>query len=670
MLTRLRVVPWTLALAAVLLAPAGSAQTGDDLVLQAREALRKKDAPQLAAARQLIGAVGHPLAQWVEYWELLLRLPEAQQAELDAFYARWRGSYVEDRLRNDWLLELGKRRDWAAVRAEFPRFRMNDDREVTCYSLLAQHLDGHDVRIAARAAWHAQRELDDGCALMASTLVEARVLGADDVWQHARLALEFNRPRVARAAAALLGPAAEKAVAELIDNPARWLAHAPEATPGTGQALELLAWLRLAANDPDQAASQLQTAQRLPLPAIATAWAQTAKQAALKQSPLAAAYALRAWLLWSAAALPGVQPPWSDDLLAWQVRAALRMPALDPDRWPLVRRAIEAMSATEQRDSTWAYWKARAVRALAEPGPGGDGDRAEAQAALESIALQMSFYGKLATEELGGHLALPAAPEPPTVGEAEAARSRPGLARALQLIALGLRNEGVREWNYTLRGLPERDLLAAAQWACEDQVWDRCIATSDRTRTEIDMAQRFPLPMRESIVARARAVGVDPALLFALIRQESRFVADTRSSVGALGLMQLMPATAKWTARKIGLDYRPDMITDQDVNVQLGATYFRRLVDDFDGSLTLATAAYNAGPGRPRRWRDGPQVEPAAWIESIPFTETRDYVKRVLSNSVYYAAMLGQPVPTLGARLGAPIGPRDPAAPAPDRELP
>jgi soluble lytic murein transglycosylase len=657
-------------LAAALLAPAGSAQTGDDLVLQAREALRKKDAPQLGAARQLIAAVGHPLAQWVEYWELSNRLPEARQAELDTFYARWPGSYVEDRLRNDWLLELGKRRDWAGVRAEAPRFRMNDDREVTCYALLAQHLDGHDVRAAARAAWHAQREADDGCALMAATLVEARVLGAPDVWQHARLALEINRPRVARAAAALLGPAAEQAVAELTDNPARWLAHAPEASPGTGQELELLAWMRLATSDPELAAGQLETAQRLPLAATATAWAQTAKQAALKQSPQAGAYARRAWLLWDAAALPGVLPPWTDDLLAWQVRAALRMPAQDPERWPLVRRAIGAMSPAEQRDSAWVYWQARALQALAEPGPGGAADRATAQAAFESIAPQLGFYGKLATEDLGGHMVLAAAPEPPTAAEAEAARSRPGLARALQLIALGLRNEGVREWNYTLRGLPERDLLAAAQWACEGQVWDRCIATSDRTRSEVAMAQRYPLPMREQIVARARAVGVDPALLFALIRQESRFVADTRSPVGALGLMQLMPATAKWTARKIGLDYRPEMIADRDINVQLGATYFRRLVDDFDGSLALATAAYNAGPGRPRRWRDGPQVEPAAWVESIPFTETRDYVKRVLSNSVYYAAMLGQPVPTLGARLGAPIGPRDPATPAPDRDLP
>jgi soluble lytic murein transglycosylase len=659
------------ALTTTLVAPAARAQTGDDVVLQAREALRKKDRNQLTAARQLVTGIGHPLAQWVEYWELSNRLAEAQQTDLDAFYARWSGSYVEDRLRNDWLLELGKRRDWAGVRAEFPRFRMNDDREVTCYALLAQHLDGQAVAAAAvRAAWHAQRELDDGCALMAATLAEARVLGPDDLWQRARLAIEFNRPRLARAALTLAGAADEKTLAELTDNPAHFLARRH---PGAAeQDLDLLALIRLAASDPEATAGLLETtwAHRLPLAATATAWAHVGKQAAQKQLPQAGNHAQRAWLLWDATALPGDTPQWTDDLLAWHVRAALRMTANDRDRWPLARRAIEAMSVTQQHDATWVYWKARATLALAPPGAEGDDARALAQAALESIAPQQGFYGTLATEDLGGRVRLPAAPVPPAAAEREAVRSRSGFGRSLQLIALGLRDEGVREWNYTLRGLGERELLAAAQWACEREVWDRCINTSERTRTEIQMAQRYPLVLREPIVARAQTLGLDPAVVFGLIRQESRFVPEIRSAAGAVGLMQLMPATARWTAKKIGLDYRPEMINDRSVNLQLGSSYFKRLLDDFDGSLAMAAAAYNAGPGRPRRWREGATMEPAAWAESIPFNETRDYVKKVLNNAVWYGVMLGQQAPTLKARLGASIGPRDPAAPAPDRELP
>ena len=135
--------------------------------------------------------------------------------------------------------------------------------------------------------------------------------------------------------------------------------------------------------------------------------------------------------------------------------------------------------------------------------------------------------------------------------------------------------------------------------------------------------------------------------------------------------MQVMPATARWTANRIGLEgFKPEQITERDINLRLGASYLKLVLDDFGGSQALAAAAYNAGPGRPRRWRDGALLEAAAWAENIPFSETRDYVKKVLSNAVYYGAMLGLPAPSLKARLGGPIGPRDASAPAPDRELP
>ena len=665
---------WLAAAAALCgpMAPAARAQNGDQIVLQAREALRAKDRNGLASAVQAINAAGHPLAQWVEYWELGNRLADARQADLDAFYARWSGTYVEDRLRNDWLLELGKRRDWVNFRTEYPRFRMNDDREVSCWALLTRHLDGEDVRDAARSAWFAQRDLDDGCQQLATTLATAKIFKPADLWQKARLAIEANRPNVAVAAAALVRPGNEQIVRSIIDDPVRWLRRRPNMGAGAAHELELLALMRAAASDPERAAGLLEQVwgERLPVALSATAWAHAAKQAALRQLPQAAAYARRAWQLWDAAARPGTAPPWSDDLLAWHVRAALRQGAGEASRWILIERAIEAMSAAEQLDGTWIYWRARATQATAKPGPEGDAQRAAATRALQSIAPQLNFYGKLALEELGEPVRLPAAPQPPSAAERDAARSHPGLTRALQLIGLGLRGEGVREWNFSLRGMAERDLLAAAQWACEREIWDRCINTSDRTRVEVDMAQRFPMPFRSQVLAQARETGLEPAVLYGLIRQESRFVTDVRSSVGASGLMQLMPATARWTARKIGHPYTPAMINDSDVNLRLGAAYFKLVLDDFGGSLAMATAAYNAGPNRPRRWREGAIMEPAAWAETIPFNETRDYVKKVLSNSVYYAALLGTPGPTLKARLGPPIGPREATAPATDRELP
>jgi soluble lytic murein transglycosylase len=654
-----------------------AAAAGDETIVQAREAFRVRDKAALARLRAAAVTANHPLAQWVDYWELNNRLAEAQQGELDTFWARWGGTYVEDRLRNDWLLELGRRRDWANFRAEHPRFRMNDDREVACYALLTQHQDGLDVRQAARAAWFAQRDADDGCQLLGQTLFDAKVLGAEDVWHEVRLSVDANRPRAARAAAALIAPGLAAEIDALFKDPARLLRDrrdAPAGRNGYPQIAVFALW-RLAAADPDAAVAQLEQNfdKRLKPADAASAWAGVARQSAFKLHAQAAEHARRAWKAWDGAG-KAHSPPWSDEMLAWHARAALRLPASDRQRWTLLTRSVDAMSGAEQRDAAWVYWKARAALAQARPGEEGDGARAWARLSLESIAAPLTFYGQLALDELGRRAALPPVPAPPTESERTAMREHPGLTRALQLVALGLRSEGVREWNYSLRGMDDRDLIAAAALACQHEVWDRCINTSERSKAEFDVAQRYPTPFREQVLAKAREVGVDPAYVYGLIRQESRFVTDARSSVGASGLMQLMPATARWTAGKLGLAWKPELITDRDINLQLGMTYLKMLKDDFDDSSVMAAAAYNAGPSRPRRWREGAVVEPAAWVEGIPFNETRDYVKKVLANTLVYSSVLGERIAASAAplktRLGGAIGPRDPNAPAADRDLP
>lgn len=651
-------------------AQAPAVPAADAPIVEAREALRKNDRARLAALKASTAAARHPLASWVDYWELSARLNTATVAEVDGFFTRWSGTYVEDRLRNDWLLELGRRRDWAPFAREFPRFRMNDDREVTCYALLTQHLAGADVRQAAREAWYAQRDADEGCQLLARTLFDDKQLAAAEVWQEVRLSTENNRPRAARTAAALLGDEPAQAVAQIFDNPARWLAQRkPSAQPEDRQ-LRTVAVIRLAASDPEAAAGQLAQpwAAQMPAALKAAAWGVVAKQAALKLQPEAAGWYRRAFDQQRASQEP---PAWSDETLAWGVRAALRSAPSEAERWALVQQAVGAMSAQEQKDTAWVYWRARALQALAPRDAAGDEARAGARQLMQSIASPLSFYGKLASEDLGLRPSLPPTPAPPSPAEREAAAGVPGLQRGLHMISLGLRSEGVREWNFTLRGMNDRELLAAAQVACEREVWDRCINTSDRTKAEINLAQRFPTPFRQDVVAAARRIGLDPAYVYGLIRQESRFIMDARSHVGASGLMQLMPATARWTARKIGLDFKPEMINDREVNLRLGTAYLKLVLDDFGGSAAMAAAAYNAGPSRPRRWREGPLMEVAAWAENIPFNETRDYVKKVLSNATVYAALLeGAPTLALKVRLGAPIGPRDGNAPSPDKDLP
>jgi soluble lytic murein transglycosylase len=655
-------------------------------IYEAKSAFQKRDRNRLAQLRTSTAASQHPLAMWVAYWDLNARIGDVQAAEVEAFYARYPGTYVEDRFRNDWLLELGKRRDWPRFAADFPRFRMNDDREVTCYALLTEHLAGKDVVDAARAAWLAQREADDGCTLMATTLFEAQKINSNDVWRKARFAVDANRPRAARQAVALLGAEAAQGAAALLESPAKYLATQAHTRSRLGAELTTLALMRLASTDTDNVSRLLRERWQNALPPdlASWAWAMLGKQTAMKLLPgavehyeRAAQWAAQAQRTDKTAAEPDhpIELDWPDDTLAWKVRAALRGNG-GKGQWPQVQRAIDSMSAAEQRDPTWVYWKARALQALARaasPQAQAGALKNQAQAMLTSIAGQFHFYGKLAAEDLGQPLTLPPQPAPLTDAEMAQAQQTMGLRRALVLIGMGLRGEGVREWNFTLRGMNDRQLLAAAQLACNQQIWDRCINTSDRTKVEVDLNQRFPMPFRNEVVARTKEIGLDAAYVYGLIRQESRFIMDARSHVGASGLMQVMPATARWTAKKLDIPYTPDLITDRDTNIAIGTGYLKLVLDDLEGSQPLAAAAYNAGPGRPRRWREGPNLEPAVWAENIPFSETRDYVKKVMSNATYYAALLkgdATVAPSLKARLGKVVGPRDARSAGVNKDLP
>ena len=655
--------------AAVNTMPEVHAQASSDTIVDAREAFRRKDRNGLAAARALAMASQHPLAMWIDYWELTNRIADVSQPDVDAFYARWPNTYVEDRLRNDWLLELGRRRDWTDFSADFPRFRMNDDREVTCYALLTEQLNGKDVVDAARAAWFAQREADDGCALLASTLIEAKLFNSEDVWRKMRLAADAGRLRVAQQAAGLISPTTAALVKDLASSPARFLTRKASAGGRASAELATLALMRMAANDPDVAAGELthRWERALPPDLAAWAWGSVAKQSAIKLQPDASEHYQHAARFF---ARDNNRPvDWPDDTMAWRARAALR--ANDgKGRWPQVLQAIDAMSPTEQRDPTWVYWKARALQAEARHNHKGEEQQAEAQALLTSIAGQLDFYGVLAAQTLGQTVPLPPPPSPLTDEERAGASGNAGLARALQLAALDLRDEARREWNYTLRGMNDRQLLAAASTACTVQDWQLCINTSERTRTEIDISQRYPIPYKDEIFQRSRDLNIDPSYVFGLIRQETRFMPSLRSYVGAAGLMQLMPNTAKWVARKIGMNYSSDMIADPSTNLRLGTGYLQLMLDAFDGSQAMAAAAYNAGPNRPRKWRDGPVLDTAVWTENIPFNETRDYVKKVLSNASIYAALLNGGPLDLRPRLGRMVGPRDPNASEPDKDLP
>ncbi|MCM1512521.1 MAG: lytic transglycosylase domain-containing protein [Oxalobacter formigenes] len=618
---------------AMLLLPAKAAQdfstttAEDTLFLELRAAARKQDAPEAGRLAALLA--DYPAPSYVAYYRLKSRLEEAGEAEILRFIARYKGSAIADRLRNDWLLLLGKKGEWALFDREYPLFQLKDDFQLKCYYLISRALKGEEVAGEAKALLDTPKKNSEACQELVAVLMRTGQFSAEDVWFQARTAVQGSQAAAVKRLAFLAGALPEE-TARALDKPAVVLAEGPGGNM-TSRQLFILALGRLAKKDPAQAAAILkENEEGLSLPERQAAWAQMALPAALALSP----EALDFWKKAEGA-------PLSAYAQEWRARTALRA----YDRAAL-GRWIDGMPERVRRDPAWVYWKGRVFLET--------GDEEAARRCFEEIAGQFHFYGQLAAEELGGRTVIPAMDRPE---KAEVARmaANPGFGLALKFFAMNLRFEGSREWNWQLRGMNDRELLAAAEFARQQGVLDRMVNTSDRTKERFNFGQRFPMPFRDNLAAAAGEAGIEMTWVYGLIRQESRFVMNARSQAGASGLMQLMPATAKLVAKKIGLtDYRPAEINSMETNLLLGTNYLRMLMEQLDYSEVLATAGYNAGPRRPLAWRARlPEtVEGAVFAETIPFTETRDYVKKVLSNAVYYAALeTGRPQ-SLKQRLG------------------
>ncbi|WP_427312343.1 transglycosylase SLT domain-containing protein [Cupriavidus sp. H39] len=589
----------------------------DEAFAALREAARKNDVERAYAISATL--VDYPVPSYVEYFRIKPQLFDASGlARIDApddqvrvFLQRYKGDAIADRMRNDWLLVLGKKRDWANFDVEYPQFALKDDTQVECYALLSRALKGQNVAADARNVLSDPRYYGEGCVDLIGYLAQSQQIQRSDVAFQARLALEQNYLTLAAKIAALL----------------------PDARMD-GDTLATI--VKMARADPSQAVAYLSTAQgALSRDEQGAAWGVIGQFAAKKLLPEAAGYYRRQMDL-------GGNQWLSDDTQEWRVRAALRQ-----GDWKQVRQAVELMRPElRAKDPAWIYWYGRALKA--------DGRDTEAQQNFQQIAGQFNFYGQLASEELGNRITLPART---TVSDAEAMamRARPGFQRAQKFYAMNLRFEGNREWNWELRNMSDRELLAAAEYARRLELLDRTVNSADRTRNEHDFTLRFLMPYRDIMQRATDEVGLDMAWVYGLIRQESRFIMNARSSAGAHGLMQVMPATARYVARKIGMsDFSPSMMADPTVNIQLGTNYLNMVLTDLDSSWTLASAAYNAGPGRPKAWRStlARPVEGAIFAETIPFTETRGYVKNVLSNATYYAALMSGRPQSLKSRLG------------------
>ncbi len=626
----------TLALAIGWGTPAGAVDT-DGAFLAARDAFQKGQIDRLDELAEHL--TDYPLYPYIVSWQLRSRLADTAPDEIQRFLTQQEDSLAVQRLRGDWLKQLGKKQSWELFEREHPAFAL-DDQEVGCYALQARLARGDLTSLQeARPLWFQGAAQPESCGPLFDALVTRGQITEEDVWVRVRLALETGNASFVKQLMAYLPPAKRISSRQLDSaarQPQRYLERFPLPLSTQGEReLAMFATWRVAQSLPAVAATRLDKYDEL-LPAAdrSYVWAQVATAGALKHRPEALDWFQRTG-----------DAQLSDRQLGWKARIGLRT-----GDWQTVLAAINAMSEREAQLSPWRYWKARALLAL--------GNSAEGNAILAPLSAEHSYYGQLAHEELGpGMAAIPTAYQPGD-DQVEAVERTPGIQRALKFFQLGLRYEGALEWGWSTRSYDDRQLLAAAEVARRNGWYERAIDTAERTSALHDFTLRFPTPYRDVVSSYARALDLEEAWVYGLVRQESRFVVDARSSAGAQGLMQLMPSTARQVARRLRLPgFQRHHVISVDTNINLGTYYMRQLLDDLDNQIVLASAGYNAGLRRARGWRAERPLEGAVYVESIPFTETRDYVRKVMSNTMYYSRLFGQPFITLKQRLGT-IGPR------------
>ncbi len=628
----------------------------------AREAFGRRDIDALARARQQFSSrPDFPLSAYVTWWWISAQLAQSAQnvralaPTIEQFANEQNGSPIVDQLRRDYLRALGKLDMWEPFAANQAQY-LGDDSEVACqrlrYRLLADDRAVRGAVIAdASALLLAAKPAAEPCYDVFERLVALNAVSTDDLWRRARPLFDAGQLADARRSVALIPklPASFEAATASANLDPRHFLQRSVARPTDRAAGELVVFAitRLARTNLDAAALWLEKngVARLSASSQAHAWAQIGYQGAMQQHTDALTWFARS------ATIGGYE--FNDQQAGRLVRAALRATATDPAAWTLVKRTITQMSEAERRNPTWRYWLARALTAL---------NNLDAARALKIVlANENHFYGVLTAEEMGTPIVPSFSDHTPSAESVARIAERPGVQRSFALYRLAdlkpslkdLRNDAFREWVFALRNADDETLLAAAEAARQQGLADRAINTAERTKSIHDFSQRYPLPHRERLQKEALAFGLDEAWIFGLIRQESRFMADARSRAGAIGLMQLMPATAKWAAQQVGVkNYAVSKVTDVGLNLSLGAFYLKHVLNDL-GHPVLATAAYNAGPGRAKRWRADVALEGAIYAESIPFNETRDYVKKVMLNKWYYGYRIHGKSATLSELMGS-----------------
>ncbi|MBL8259817.1 MAG: transglycosylase SLT domain-containing protein [Candidatus Competibacteraceae bacterium] len=592
----------------------------------------------------------YPLYPYLRSRDLANRLAEFPAAEVRDFLKAQAGSPPAEKLRAAWLRQLAAARRWRDYGLDAAPAR-EPDPALECWrrQALLETGQGEQALRDFESLWLRGAALPAACDPLIARWQQQGEPSAALLWRRFGLAMANRELRLARFLRAAM-PAADQRLADLwltvaaapqqVSDIARFPENEPRIAPIIAEGLN-----RWGQRDPLAAAAALD-GLKLRYPALAPQWIEVERRLALR---LASDYHPAAL-----ARLSGLPEIAADPAVReWRVRVCLQA-----NDWAAALRWLEQLPAPERDSPRWRYWRGRALERL------GRGD--EARQAYEPAASQRDYYGFLAADRLGKPYAITHAPSPVKATELEALLGQsPALQRAQEWYLLGREPEADAEWRQALQSFDrpalQRAAVLASRWGWHAQA----ISTLARAEAWDDLEIRFPLAYRDSVVASARASGLEAAWVYAVIRQESAFRPAARSPAGALGLMQMMPATGRDIARQSAdaSDGGPEELLQPEINIRLGARYLRHVAARLQDHPLLATAAYNAGPNKVARWL--PAREPVAadlWAETIPYQETRSYVQRVLEYAVIYSWRLGEsrPGPPLSARL-KPVLPAPPA---------
>ncbi len=594
--------------------------------LAAEKALREGDTPRFR--RLLRQLQDYPLLPYLEYQQLRRRLGRAPVKAVQDFLRRHSASPLADRLQQAWLRSLARHGRWDDLIAAY-----RPSRNVALQCLYRRALYKTGAREAAledlERLWLVGHSQPRACDPLFAAWHDRGAITPELAWRRFALAMGNNELRLARYLRRFL-PDADRRWADLWikihRRPGLIATAARLARPHPMRHAILLHGVkRLARKDP-------QGAVRIWEEKLKPAYDFSAGEIAATERHLAIALAVRgdpeALARLAAADELGSR---DNTLQEWRVRAALYQ-----RNWHAVLAWIYQLDEAAQQEEHWLYWQARALDALQQ--------KRRAESLYLALAARRSYYGFLAADRLALPYRVTSRPTSRESQDITILEHHPGILRARELFALGRIVDARREWYYATRDMAEWQLRSAAHLAHAWGWHDRAIVTMARTRHRDDLALRFPLVHRERILALASANDIEPAYAFAIIRQESAFTPDARSPAGALGLMQLLPRTARQVAASLGMPFSHRLqLLDVDTNLRLGMAHLGRMLRRYDHHPVLAAAAYNAGAYRVNKWIRHDHVTPAdIWLETLPIAETRGYVRNVLLFTAIYQHRLGQ----------------------------